>query len=110
MFSGEFEFPHPAPPAVEIAFAHAEVGAGFLFGEELLFEIFGARRISCRIHADVGMSTERGGVGVVTNGGQPVCLRCSFSPLGVKMDQNTDGHQRSISVTFFRKIVIMNEL
>ncbi len=31
------------PPAVEIAFAHAEVGAGFLFGEELLVEIFGAR-------------------------------------------------------------------
>ena len=56
------------PPAVEIAFAHAEVGAGFLFGEELLFEIFGARRISCRVHADVGMATERGGVGVVANG------------------------------------------
>jgi len=31
------------PPAVEIVFAHAEVGAGFLFGEELLVEIFGAR-------------------------------------------------------------------
>jgi hypothetical protein len=56
------------PPAVEIAFAHAEEGAGFLFCEELFVEIFGARRICWLVHAVVVMSTERGVAGVVTNG------------------------------------------
>jgi transposase len=69
------------PPAVEIAFAHAEEGACFLFCEELFVEIFGARRISWRVHADVGMSTDRDGVGVVTNGDNQFASVVSFRQL-----------------------------
>jgi len=41
-------------PAVEVAFAHAEVGAGVFFGEEWVGGLFGARRISWLVHAGVG--------------------------------------------------------
>ena len=44
-------------PTIEVAFADPEVGAGVFFGEEWGGGLFGARRISWRVHAGVGMST-----------------------------------------------------
>ena len=74
-------------PTIEVAFAHAEIGAGVFFGEERGGGLFGARRISLRIHAGVGhvnhCLTESG----VTNGDNQIA---TVVPDG-KMAQNTDG-------------------
>ena len=47
-------------PAVEVAFAHLQVRARFFFGHQG-FRVFGARRISWRVHAGAGHVNATGG-------------------------------------------------
>ena len=69
-------------PAIEVAFAHAEVGAGVFFGEERGGDLFGARRIGWRVHAGVGRVNHCLTGRVATNGDKQLVTAVSTGPNG----------------------------
>lgn len=70
-------------PAVEVALADAEVGADLFLGQEG-GGLFGARRISWRVHAGAGMSTRSANCMVATNGDNQFATDVSAVPNGPK--------------------------
>ena len=73
-------------PAIEVAFADPEVGAGVFFGEERGGGLFGARRIGWRVHAGVGRVNHFLTEWVATNGDNQIATAVPVGNMALKSD------------------------
>ena len=73
-------------PAIEVAFADPEVGAGVFFGEERGGGLFGARRIGWRVHACVGRVNHFLTEWVATNGDNQIATAVPVGNMALKSD------------------------
>ena len=73
-------------PTIEVAFAHAEIGAGVFFGEERGGDLFGARRIGWRVHAGVGRVNHFLTEWVATNGDNQIATAVPVGNMALKSD------------------------